>query len=87
MAGTFAGSGKYSLEKVMGEILEFKATQKRHAKQYLDAKATSTADKISFVSDNNETTAGSANLEIQGQHLQKMEETINQLETTMEKIA
>ena len=64
MAGTSVGSGKYSLEKVMRDILELTATQKRYEKKYLDAKATSTADKISFVSNNTETTPGSANLEI-----------------------
>ena len=66
MAGTSSGSGKYSLEKIIGEILELKATQKRYAKQHLDAKVTSTVDKISFVSDSTKTTAGTTNLEIQG---------------------
>ena len=47
----------------------------------------STADKISFVSDNTETIADSANLEIQGQQLKKTEETLNWLETTVEEIA
>ena len=56
MAGTSTGSGKYSLEKVMAEVLELKATQKRYAKQYLDSKSTSAADKISFISENAETT-------------------------------
>ena len=42
MAEASAGSGKYSLEKVISEILELKATQKRYAKQYLDAKSSST---------------------------------------------
>ena len=66
MAGTLTGSGKCSLEKVMAEVLEFKATQKTYAKQYLDAKFSSAADKISFISDNIETIrpADSANLEI-----------------------
>ena len=45
MAGTSAGGGKYSLEKVMGEILELKATQKKNAKQYLDAKSTTVVAK------------------------------------------
>ena len=64
MAKTSTGSGKYSLEKVMAEVLELKATQKRYAKQYLDAKSSSAADKISFISDNAKTirTTDSANL-------------------------
>ena len=46
MAGTSIGSGKYSFEKVMAEVLKLTATQKRYAKQYLDAKSSSAADKI-----------------------------------------
>ena len=90
MAGTSTGSGKYSLEKVMAEVLELKATQKRYAKQYLDSKSTTAADKISFISDNAETTirpTDSANREIQGQQLKKMEEAISRLETTVKEIA
>ena len=49
MAGTSAGSGKYSLEKVMAEILERKPTQKRYAKQYLCAKSSCVSDKIAFI--------------------------------------
>ena len=66
MAGTLTGSGKYSLEKDMAEVLELKATQKSYAKKYLDAKSSSAADKISFISDNAETIrpTESANLEI-----------------------
>ena len=81
MAETFVGSGKYSLEKVMGEIPQLKATQKRYAKQHFDTKLTITADKISFVSDNTKTTADSANLEILDQQLKKIEKIINRLET------
>ena len=89
MAGTSTGSGKHSLEKVMAEVLELKATQKRYAKQYLDAKSSDAAEKISFISDNTETIrpTNSANLEIQGQQLKKMEEAINRLETTVKEIA
>ena len=90
MAGTSTGSGKYSLEKVVAKVLKLKATQKRYAKQYLDSKFTSAADKISFISDNAETTirpTDSANLEIQGQQLKKMEEAISRLETTVKEIA
>ena len=89
MAGTSTGSGQYSLEKVMAEILELKATQKRYAKQYLDAKSSSAADKISFIPDNAETIrpTDSANLEIQGQQLKQMEAAINRLETTVKEIA
>ena len=50
----------------------------------MDAKFTSTADKISFVSDNTKMTA---NLEIQGHQPKTMEETINELETTVKEIA
>ena len=74
----------------MAEVLELKATQKRYAKQYLDSKSTSAADKISFISDNAETTirpTDSANREIQGQQLKKMEEAISRLETTVKEIA
>ena len=58
---------------------EFKATQKRYAKQYLDTKFSSAADKISFISDNIETIrpTDSENLEIQGQQLKKIEKAIN----------
>ena len=90
MAGTSTGSGKYSLEKVMAEVLELKATQKRYAKQYLDSKSSSAAGKISFISDNAEITirtTDSANLEIQGQQLKKMEEAISRPETTVKEIA
>ena len=89
MARTSTGSGKYSLEKVMAEVLELKATQKRYAKQYLDAKSSSAADKISFISDNAKTIrpTDSANLEIQGQQLKKMEEAINRLEANVKEIA
>ena len=34
----------------MAEVLELKATKKRYAKQYLDAKSLSAADKVSFIS-------------------------------------
>ena len=87
MAGTLAGSGKYCLEKAMAEILELKATQKKDAKQYLDAKFSSAADKISFISDNTKPITVSPNLKIQGQQLKKVEETINQLETTLKETA
>ena len=79
MALTPAGNGKYRPEKDMAEILKLKATQKRYAKQYLDAKSSSAADKILFISDNTKAITHSANLEIQGQQLKKMEETINRL--------
>ena len=89
MAGTSTGSGKYSLEKVMAEVLELKATQKKYAKQYSDAKSPSAAHKISLISDNAETIrpTDSANLEIQGQQLKQIQKAINRLETTMKEIA
>ena len=87
MAGTFDGSGRCNLEKVMAEILELTATQKRYAQQYLDAKSSCAASKISFISDNTETITDRANLEIQGQQPKKKGETINRLETTVKEIA
>ena len=90
MAGTSTDGVKYSLEKVMAEVLELKATKKRYAKQSLDAKSSSAAYKISFNSDNAETITGrptdSTNLEIQGQQLKNMEEAINRLEATVKEI-
>ena len=88
MARISTRSGKYSLEKVMAEVLELKATQKRYAKQYLDAKSSSPADKVSFISDNTETIrpTDSANLEIQGKQRKKVEEAINPLETIVKEI-
>ena len=73
----------------MAEVLELKATQKRYAEQYLDAKSSNAADKISFISDNAETIrpTDSANLEIQDQQLKKMEEAINRLEITVKELA
>ena len=53
----------------MRPCLELKATQKKYAKQYLNAKSINTADKISFAADTTETIADSANLEIQGEQL------------------
>ena len=87
MAGNSTGSGKYSFEKVTAEVLELKPTQKRYVKQYLDANSLVLVTRSHLFQITTIRPTDSANLEIQGQQLKKMEETINRLETTVKEIA